>query len=799
MKIRTILTLSAFLLGSLVWGQSFDPTSVKPKGCDDTKYNCGLRFASQDQREAVPESASSGIRHRGLPSKYDLAPQMPPIGSQGRQGSCVAWATTYAVKSYHEKRKKKWSYDPPFRGGKGNHVFSPAYVYNQINGGRDQGSFIHDAFALLVKQGAAPWRLMPYNQRDFRKQPSSRARREARKYRAQSYKRISYKNLSAIKSEIVKGNPLVFGMPVDDAWYRLKRGVYDRGGGKNYGGHAMALVGFDDKKKSRRGHRGAFKILNSWGRSWGDKGYGWISYRRWLQLRPYTYVLYDSDKPSPQQTEFKAPSYVRATQGTYSNKVVVSWGRVNDAAAYGVYRKVPKSDEYSYIGYANNNVYDDKSIQKDLSYKYKVVAYKGQKQTSLADSPIAQGHAGGAGVTRPGKVQNLAASTSGRRVTLSWDGLPEASKYRVLRWDSRRKRWRNKGFARKNTYTDRRPVRNARNVYAVRGVNKKGYGKWSNTVEIVLKQSTTTPTKVSGLYATQGTHKDKIVVSWKKQPAATTYYIFRYDVSSKQWHGPKTTSSNSLTDTDSSVKNGNWFGYTVVAANSAGQSGYAEPVIGRTNPNVQRAGMVPEPPKGVASKINKKKGTVTISWKRDRNAFQYYVFRKEKGSDDYKFIKSLNAKKRSYTEKIPEQGKLYFYVVKSKTELGGESESSKEVAAFINEPQISVAHRFVKGDGIKNFVGKWKGMYWQPSGRPVVVDIDISAKGDKFQVNLKSNLGKKKRFKGQYVTGSQSINAKKFNLDIIEVEGEDIAEVELDAGAIDRNRIKVVMTKAGKE
>jgi C1A family cysteine protease len=39
-------------------------------------------------------------------------------------------------------------------------------------------------------------------------------------------------------------------------------------------GHAMLAIGYDDR-------RGAFRIQNSWGRSWADGGYGWFSYDFW--------------------------------------------------------------------------------------------------------------------------------------------------------------------------------------------------------------------------------------------------------------------------------------------------------------------------------------------------------------------------------------------------------------------------------------------------------------------------------------------------------------------------------------
>ncbi len=41
-----------------------------------------------------------------LPPQSDLSGGFPPAGNQGNQGSCVAWAVGYDLRSYYEGRRE---------------------------------------------------------------------------------------------------------------------------------------------------------------------------------------------------------------------------------------------------------------------------------------------------------------------------------------------------------------------------------------------------------------------------------------------------------------------------------------------------------------------------------------------------------------------------------------------------------------------------------------------------------------------------------------------------------------------
>lgn len=237
-----------------------------------------------------------------LPRNVDLSNNFPIPGNQGQQGSCVGWATAYALKSYQERMEEGWSLNAR------EHLFSPAFIYNQINGGRNNGSSIKKALELIIDKGAATLATMPYNQYDYTTQPNPTSFQEAANFKAQSLKRAD--STLTIKKSLANRQPVVVGISVYNSLMQLKgsNAVYNSADGELQGGHAVTIVGYDDDKFG-----GAFKIINSWGTDWGDEGYFWLPYQFANSVHPgyngrpqkvlkYAYVLKDKDNtgiPTP--------------------------------------------------------------------------------------------------------------------------------------------------------------------------------------------------------------------------------------------------------------------------------------------------------------------------------------------------------------------------------------------------------------------------------------------------------------------------------------------------------------------
>jgi len=778
---------------------------------DNEVYASGLIIESQDELDAAETADSLMVRAGGtkLPSRVDLSGKLPPVSTQGSQGSCTAWSTTYYTKTYHEIIKNKWSTDwgdfDPYKdtSGKRARVFSPAWTYNQINGGRDSGSSISTAFKLIVEHGAVPWSVMPYSYKDYTTQPSSSMKQLASsRYRAKRYAYVKPSDPENIKRELANGNPVVGGFSVTSNWKRPSKEVCNGGVQDNYsgtvtGGHAMAIVGYDDNKVSPSGHKGAFKIVNSWGKWWGNNGYFWMSYKCLSMLCKYSYVLYDSEASvTPDNTDektVKPTGLVTASKGSWSDRIVVSWNRVDGAVSYIVERSIGSSQQFNRVSVVNTNTYTDRNIQADYRYNYRIVTVAANGKSNPASSPVAEGFALNNKNSLPGKVVNLKGISSGSYVNLSWTKVENSTSYRIIRYAQTSRTWTALGKTSALYYTDRSPQKNLPNYYYVAAVNSAGQGEWSNLYKVVLSATSGPPSTVNGIKASSGTYSDRIVVSWNREPSASYYLLYRWDPSTRKWDRHWKINSTRYTDTDTAIRGGKRFTYTVRAYNSKGSSpkwsSYVGGYTSTTSYSVKlKSGIAPEAPSMMKASINEKTREVILTWKSLSPIAMYKIYRKKDTDEKFKLITTTSRGSSRYVEKFPGQdGEIYMYRVAANL-AGADSEASDIVSASIEEFRPVVMTTFIPGEGLKNFRGTWRASHLKPDGKAVNMEITIVDQGSAFTARIKYG-NREKEIKGDYAAKSRYLETKDFRFRMLPAFDNDVASVVVPAGIFTRSRI----------
>ncbi len=212
-----------------------------------------------------------------FPESVDLASFLPPIGNQGKQGSCVAWATGYYLKGYQENiEDANNSIQNP------NNLLSPAFIYNQIKvADCDSGSQIPSALELISNTGIVTLSEMPYNENECDKQPTETQNNLAKENIIFSFSYLDGETLfDQAKAFLNNNQPIVIAISID----RNHFGKIDTFGDAVYrefenadGAHAMLVVGYDNAKN-------AFKAVNSWGESWGNNGFVWVDYKAFQEV-----------------------------------------------------------------------------------------------------------------------------------------------------------------------------------------------------------------------------------------------------------------------------------------------------------------------------------------------------------------------------------------------------------------------------------------------------------------------------------------------------------------------------------
>lgn len=277
---------------------------------------------------ATPQKVNLSFRSfRGLPESVSLEQYCPTPADQGNHGTCVAFANAYAVATILYAKTHQITDKALIN----KYAFSPTYLYEQIKAATDAdcqaGADPISAIIAMIKGGDALFKTVPYH---CGVNITEQAKTEAVNYKVQDaailfaakgmmtddkYVKSDEDMVSSVKKALAEGSPVSAGWHIPESFFRIKSAVWYPDANEaakdwKHNGHAMAIVGYDDHISG-----GAFRIMNSWGTAWADKGFVWIRYvdfPNWCKLALQVFgdpnSLAPNDVPKPEPVPIPQPT-----------------------------------------------------------------------------------------------------------------------------------------------------------------------------------------------------------------------------------------------------------------------------------------------------------------------------------------------------------------------------------------------------------------------------------------------------------------------------------------------------------
>jgi C1A family cysteine protease len=201
------------------------------------------------------------------PNLVDLRNYCSPIENQGSLGSCTGQSIAGAIELLNKRNGKPTDVSRLF-----------IYYYERVLLGTvnyDSGAYIRDGIKATNKYGASLESHWPYDIRKFKQEPINEAKIDALNRKVTRYERVE--DFNGCIDALTNGYPVIIGFYVYDSF--MSASVFKTGNmpypntrrERLLGGHAVLLVGYDKTKK-------VFIVRNSWGTSWGDKGYFYMPF-----------------------------------------------------------------------------------------------------------------------------------------------------------------------------------------------------------------------------------------------------------------------------------------------------------------------------------------------------------------------------------------------------------------------------------------------------------------------------------------------------------------------------------------
>jgi C1A family cysteine protease len=245
----------------------------------------GWKRDLNDVRDYTPESAPIKTILKGakktakspLPPSVDNRKWCTPVKDQGNLGSCTANA---GVSMYeYMERKAYGSYGKSIEGSR-LFVYKNTRLLMGREGWGDSGAYIRTTLGAMRLFGVPNEQYLPYDVERYDNGIDAFVYALGQNFQSIKHFRLDYSsvgvdNIWRMKEYLVKGYSMQIGFTVFESYKEAESNggffPFPKDNESPVGGHSVLVVGYNDDKN-------AFLIQNSWGESWGDKGFGWLPY-----------------------------------------------------------------------------------------------------------------------------------------------------------------------------------------------------------------------------------------------------------------------------------------------------------------------------------------------------------------------------------------------------------------------------------------------------------------------------------------------------------------------------------------
>ena len=194
-----------------------------------------------------------------LPSSKDWSMYDSPIKNQAQCGSCWIMSSAALVENLGKQ------------AGLSEQDLSEQTIVSCLNGNGCSGGDPYQALKYVKDKGLPPEDCYKYTGTNGICSSKCQTPRFLEKINQVEQVTNGSPTVDQLRSALQK-YPVVVGLRVyEDFQSPYVGGIYKYKFGKYVGGHAVLLVGYNDTERY-------FRIKNSWGTSWGEQGYGRISY-----------------------------------------------------------------------------------------------------------------------------------------------------------------------------------------------------------------------------------------------------------------------------------------------------------------------------------------------------------------------------------------------------------------------------------------------------------------------------------------------------------------------------------------